>query len=98
MNHEVFDDSVEFRAFVSKSFGSGGESVKVFDRFRDSLAEQADLDGTSSVAPDCDIEENLDLFTSVYSLLSIVWGLSYLVSDEWSLLGVVGKCTGQESG
>lgn len=60
LNHEVFDDPVEFRAFVSFSLWLLGEFLEIAGSLRDGSSEETDFDATSWLTTDFNIKENLE--------------------------------------
>lgn len=59
LDHEVFDDSVEFRAFVAFSDGFLGEFLEVFGSLWHGSTEETDLDATGILTSNFNVEENL---------------------------------------
>jgi hypothetical protein len=59
LDHEVFDDSVELRSFVSLSNRFLGEFLEVGGSFWDGSSEETDFNATGIDASDLHVEINL---------------------------------------
>lgn len=59
MNHEVFDNSVEFGAFVAFSFWFFSEFLEVASSLGHGSSEETDFNATGILAADFDVKEDL---------------------------------------
>jgi hypothetical protein len=60
LDHEVFDDSVEFRALVALSDRLLGEFLEVASGLWHGASEETDFDATGGLTSNLDIEEDLN--------------------------------------
>uniref|UniRef100_H2YDC9 Uncharacterized protein n=1 Tax=Ciona savignyi TaxID=51511 RepID=H2YDC9_CIOSA len=58
LNHELFDDAMEFASFVSKTLLTGGQRQEIRCGFRDSFTEKSDFDPSSFSIADCDVKKD----------------------------------------
>lgn len=101
LDHEILDDTVEGRAFISKALLASSQSTEVLSRFWGRLAVEANDDTANIIVAMCNVEVDLAMPISFRTASSELCG-AYLVCDPGSFarsfrcLGEVDEGKGQD--